>query len=181
MHEVLHHLANPQSALVEFLRVLKPGGFVAVCDSYVPADIRWPNNDWVERAFQISASLVRHNGGNPEFGARQREQLHAAGFRNIQSGASFENFSANDGDMARYVDTHRRYLGEAASREKIIRLAWRLRLTLPRLTMRSLTGRNTLAASSCAAAARPWVSSQPRAEIPTDRPPCAEPHKQVRN
>ncbi|MGW5658429.1 methyltransferase domain-containing protein [Streptomyces humi] len=73
---VLQHLADPDQAVAEMARVLRPGGRVALLDTDWGTTLLHPGEPEVVRAL-TSAAL---NGANPYSGRRLVGQLSAAGF-----------------------------------------------------------------------------------------------------
>lgn len=83
-HQLMQHLSRPGDALREMLRVVKPGGMVAVRDvdwgtvSYAPAD------PWIDRFIEVHIKTWRRNGGEPHMGRRLPALFHVAGLADAQ-------------------------------------------------------------------------------------------------
>ncbi|MEU9456933.1 methyltransferase domain-containing protein [Streptomyces sp. NPDC048277] len=73
---VLQHLPDPDQAVAEMARVLRPGGRVALLDTDWATMILHPGDPEVVHA--LSAAVL--NGANPRSGRRLVGQLSAAGF-----------------------------------------------------------------------------------------------------
>jgi ubiquinone/menaquinone biosynthesis C-methylase UbiE len=121
MHAVLYHLAEREACLNEILRILKPGGFVALRDSFYSGNVVYPANELVLRAFELTQQLLRSRGADPDLGPHHREILGASGFSHVVVTASYENFSEEAGDLGEYVRRiHVPFLREPEKREEII-------------------------------------------------------------
>lgn len=79
-HGLLEHLHNPGQAMKEFHRVLRPGGFIALCSPDWSAFQHTPHSMNVGRAINAFRHLQERNGTDLYTGARLPEYLTAAGF-----------------------------------------------------------------------------------------------------
>lgn len=107
-HAMLYHLNQPEQALREMHRVLRPNGLIGIRDADFGGSIFSPENDLLDHANQLLAQVIRYNGGNPFFGREQRATLHRAGFVDIQVSASFDVHDTPDKiqRMTTYLANH---------------------------------------------------------------------------
>jgi ubiquinone/menaquinone biosynthesis C-methylase UbiE len=87
-HQVLQHLHERDAALGEMLRVLRPGGLVAIRDVDWETAAYWPRDPWIERFVQVHLRTWYRNGGEPAMGRRLRALFHAAGVADTRVTAS---------------------------------------------------------------------------------------------
>jgi len=86
-HQVLQHLQKPAAALAEMLRVLRPGGLVAVRDVDWGTVSYWPRDPWLDRFVETHFKTWYRNGGDPRLGQRLRALMRAAGAADVQISA----------------------------------------------------------------------------------------------
>jgi len=86
---VFYHIPNPERALAEIMRVLRPGGLVALRDVITTSIIIWPEDPLVREMFRMFSLGAQHSGGNPEVGRELGTLLHAAGFEDVFVTLSF--------------------------------------------------------------------------------------------
>jgi SAM-dependent methyltransferase len=81
---VLTHLRDPEAAVAEMKRVLRPGGRLVVEDIDFRGSFCDPEHDGFERYEEIYVETARRAGGDPHIALRLPAMLVAAGFARVQ-------------------------------------------------------------------------------------------------
>ena len=87
-HQVLQHLRERGLALSEMLRVVKPGGVVAVREVDWSTVAYFPRDPWIDRFIEVHLRTWYRNGGEPQVGRQLRALLNAAGVASLEITAS---------------------------------------------------------------------------------------------
>jgi ubiquinone/menaquinone biosynthesis C-methylase UbiE len=96
-HQVLQHLGDPVGALRQMLRVLRPGGHVAIRDSDYGAFVWSPADPRLSRWMELYHQLTRRNGAEADAGRNIHRWVRTAGFEELQVSSSNWTFqSAQD-------------------------------------------------------------------------------------
>jgi ubiquinone/menaquinone biosynthesis C-methylase UbiE len=77
-HQVFQHLREPGAALREMLRVLRPGGLIAVRDVDWGTMSYWPRDEWIDRFVEMHFKTWYRNGGEPRMGRQLRALFNPA-------------------------------------------------------------------------------------------------------
>ena len=88
---VLVHIPNPDRAITEVKRVLRPGGLVALRDVITPSIMIWPDDPFVEEIGRVISLGQQRSGGNPGRGRELGTLLHSAGFDDVFFTLDFEH------------------------------------------------------------------------------------------
>lgn len=83
-HQVLQHLRERASALGEMLRVVRPGGLVAIRDVDWGTAAYWPRDPWIDRFIEVHQQAWQRNGGEPQMGRHLRALFNDAGFADFE-------------------------------------------------------------------------------------------------
>jgi ubiquinone/menaquinone biosynthesis C-methylase UbiE len=83
-HQVFQHLRERGAALREILRVVRPGGLVAVRDVDWATVAYWPSDPWLDRFVDVHLRTWYRNGGEPRMGRQLRALFNGAGFAEVR-------------------------------------------------------------------------------------------------
>ena len=87
-HQVLQHLRQPDAAIAEMLRVLRPGGLIAVRDVDWGTVAYWPADPWIDRFIEVHLRTWTQNGGDPLIGRKLRALFNATSATQLRITAS---------------------------------------------------------------------------------------------
>lgn len=100
---VLEHVRDPMPFLLEALRVLKPGGTIALTETDYPTFGCWPLTEDFKYLAEAQRELFERNG-NAYAGRALGAWLNTAGFREVRNApAGFHHFTNPDDDELRQL------------------------------------------------------------------------------
>lgn len=91
-HALLEHLADPQAAMAEFHRVLRPGGMAGVCTPDWGGFLYSPDTPALRAAIGRFTALQKAGGGDVDCGRKLRDYALRAGFSEVRCTARYEVF-----------------------------------------------------------------------------------------
>lgn len=89
-HAVFEHISSPHQALAEFIRVLRPGGLVAIRSPDWGGFLVGPQSTELDNAIQSYAQLQTSNGGDTRVGRKLPALLRGCGLVDIEFSASYD-------------------------------------------------------------------------------------------
>ncbi len=95
-HQVLQHLRERESAVREMLRVVRPGGLVAVRDVDWGTAAYWPRDPWLDRFIEVHHQAWYRNGGEPQMGRQLRALFNAAEVVDLEISAAVWCYATPD-------------------------------------------------------------------------------------
>lgn len=100
-HQVLQHVAEPVRVMREMMRVVKPGGVIAVRDAIYSGATWFPDSDGLDSWREVYLASAGYAGGDPDIGRRLRAIAMSAGAATVTSSASIWCFS-NDAEREQW-------------------------------------------------------------------------------
>lgn len=96
-HQVLQHVESPTRMMSEMLRVVKPGGIVAVRDAIYSGSTWYPDSEGLASWLGVYGRAARFAKGDPDIGRRLHAIALSAGASSVTASASIWCF-ADDPD-----------------------------------------------------------------------------------
>ena len=117
-HALLEHLREPQKAVAEFHRVLRPGGEVGLCSPDWGGFILAPPSDNLSRAIEAYQALQSKNGGDVQVGRKLGVLLGETGFEVVHMSARYECYRSL-GLIGEYLALQLERAGDRKSAESL--------------------------------------------------------------
>lgn len=122
-HAVIEHVGRPRHAVEEMLRVVKPGGLVAIRTTAADGILFTPMNAALKAAWDIYLRFREHNGGDPYIGANLKTLLREAGAANVAWSASYDIWSTPEA-VRSFMDVHLVEMAGPRIVEQVTALGW---------------------------------------------------------
>jgi ubiquinone/menaquinone biosynthesis C-methylase UbiE len=119
---VLGSVAAPDKVVAEMVRVLKPGGVLALKEFDHAGDIIYPQNAVLGKSIELYHKLRGHNGHEPVAGRRLREFMHAGGCE-VKYLRAFYDYRSGNEQLRPYIDRNN-YLVNEMLGPQYISLGW---------------------------------------------------------
>lgn len=91
-HALIEHLSEPDRAMREFLRVLKPGAVMGVATPDWSGFLYGPSSPPLKAAVRAYEAMQVRNGGDVTVGHKLSQYAVEAGFERVRQWARYENF-----------------------------------------------------------------------------------------
>jgi SAM-dependent methyltransferase len=104
-HQVFQHLRERGAALREMLRVVRPGGLIALRDVDWGTAVHWPRDPWIDRFVEVLERTWYRNGGEPHMGRHLRALFNEAGLTDQRITASVWCY-ATPGETIEWGDSY---------------------------------------------------------------------------
>ena len=91
-HALIEHLSEPDRAMREFLRVLKPGAVMGVATPDWSGFLYGPSSPPLKAAVRAYEAMQVRNGGDVTVGHKLSQYAVEAGFERVKQSARYENF-----------------------------------------------------------------------------------------
>ena len=92
-HALIEHLGEPERAIGEFLRVLKPGAVMGVATPDWSGFLYGPSSPPLKAAVRTYEAMQVRNGGDVTVGHKLSQYAVEAGFERVEQRARYENFT----------------------------------------------------------------------------------------
>jgi SAM-dependent methyltransferase len=83
-HQVFQHLREREAGLREMMRVVRPGGLIAIRDVDWGTVAYWPRDPWIDRFIEVHEQAWYENGGEPRMGRQLRALSVGAGLSDLR-------------------------------------------------------------------------------------------------
>jgi ubiquinone/menaquinone biosynthesis C-methylase UbiE len=122
-HSVLQHLADPNAALQEMRRVLRPGGVVALCDDEWGSLVYYPSSPSLQRAYELYLRYWQHCGGDPYLPRRYIKIIRDNGFNGTTITGALHLRRTRESTLG-FGKALAHHLGEPGFKETVVRCGW---------------------------------------------------------
>ena len=96
IHRVLTHVPDTTAVLAQAMRALRPGGVIFCRDMITEMCFTEPDTGILDEAWRMYESLVYWDDGHPNIGRQLKEILITAGFREVNTRATFRTHQTRE-------------------------------------------------------------------------------------